>query len=192
MSESELISKLTANGGTYGSGGNQQQQQQQSSNNLDHSGGQEMDIDILQVKTVLESLKTQINRQIFFQQVQDVTVEMPFPSKKEETNNCTTSAPSPDASSLNSTTTTSSSPNNSTSLRISSELMQTDEQQQQSQSEILWWRDTLNFDKCNLALVGFSKGCVVLNQVRLTMFLFKRLLTERNVCLSSSSTSFTI
>lgn len=50
MSESELISKLTANGGTYGSGGNQQQQQQQQSqNNVDHSGGQEMDIDILQV-----------------------------------------------------------------------------------------------------------------------------------------------
>lgn len=66
MSESELISKLTANGGTYGSGGNQQQQQQ-SSNNLDHSGGQEMDIDILQVKTVLESLETQITRHLFFQ-----------------------------------------------------------------------------------------------------------------------------
>lgn len=67
MSESELISKLTANGGTYGSGGNQQQQQQQSSNNLDHSGGQEMDIDILQVKIVKESLETQITRHLFFQ-----------------------------------------------------------------------------------------------------------------------------
>lgn len=31
--------------------------------------------------------------------------------------------------------------------------------------EILWWRDSLNLDKANIALVGFSKGCVVLNQV---------------------------
>lgn len=52
MSESELISKLTANvgGATYVSGVNQQQQQQQSTNNVDHSAGQDMDIDILQVR----------------------------------------------------------------------------------------------------------------------------------------------
>ncbi|XP_053681903.1 mitochondrial protein C2orf69 homolog [Sabethes cyaneus] len=31
-------------------------------------------------------------------------------------------------------------------------------------SEILWWRENLNLDKANLALMGFSKGCVVLNQ----------------------------
>lgn len=28
----------------------------------------------------------------------------------------------------------------------------------------LWWKDNLNLDKANLILVGFSKGCVVLNQ----------------------------
>ncbi|XP_066992811.1 mitochondrial protein C2orf69 homolog isoform X2 [Anabrus simplex] len=28
----------------------------------------------------------------------------------------------------------------------------------------LWWREGLNLDKANLVLVGFSKGCVVLNQ----------------------------
>lgn len=28
----------------------------------------------------------------------------------------------------------------------------------------LWWRENLNLDKANLVLVGFSKGCVVLNQ----------------------------
>lgn len=50
MSETELISKLTAGGPT-----NSQQQQQQSSSvkgdNIDHS--QEMDIDILQVSSGL-------------------------------------------------------------------------------------------------------------------------------------------
>jgi len=28
----------------------------------------------------------------------------------------------------------------------------------------LWWRDNLHLDRTNLSLVGFSKGCVVLNQ----------------------------
>nr|CAD7430402.1 unnamed protein product [Timema monikensis] len=28
----------------------------------------------------------------------------------------------------------------------------------------LWWREGLNLDKANLVLLGFSKGCVVLNQ----------------------------
>uniref|UniRef100_A0A182QR78 Uncharacterized protein n=1 Tax=Anopheles farauti TaxID=69004 RepID=A0A182QR78_9DIPT len=30
--------------------------------------------------------------------------------------------------------------------------------------ELLWWRDNLNLDKASLKLIGFSKGCVVLNQ----------------------------
>lgn len=32
--------------------------------------------------------------------------------------------------------------------------------------DLLWWRDSINLDKANLTLMGFSKGCVVLNQVR--------------------------
>lgn len=31
--------------------------------------------------------------------------------------------------------------------------------------DLLWWRDSINLDKANLTLMGFSKGCVVLNQV---------------------------
>ncbi|XP_068622889.1 mitochondrial protein C2orf69 homolog isoform X2 [Battus philenor] len=31
--------------------------------------------------------------------------------------------------------------------------------------EPLWWREELALDKCRLTLVGFSKGCVVLNQL---------------------------
>lgn len=31
-------------------------------------------------------------------------------------------------------------------------------------TEPIWWRED-NFDKTNLILIGFSKGCVVLNQV---------------------------
>lgn len=32
-------------------------------------------------------------------------------------------------------------------------------------SNPLWWRENLNLDKSKLILIGFSKGCVVLNQV---------------------------
>ncbi|CAG5033786.1 unnamed protein product [Parnassius apollo] len=31
--------------------------------------------------------------------------------------------------------------------------------------ELLWWRNELTLDKCRLTLMGFSKGCVVLNQL---------------------------
>uniref|UniRef100_A0A182SD28 Uncharacterized protein n=1 Tax=Anopheles maculatus TaxID=74869 RepID=A0A182SD28_9DIPT len=31
-------------------------------------------------------------------------------------------------------------------------------------AELLWWRENLNLDKASLKLIGFSKGCVVLNQ----------------------------
>ncbi|CAH2269765.1 jg18963 [Pararge aegeria aegeria] len=34
-----------------------------------------------------------------------------------------------------------------------------------SDSDPLWWRDKLALDECSLTLVGFSKGCVVLNQL---------------------------
>uniref|UniRef100_A0A1Q3F5N5 Uncharacterized protein n=1 Tax=Culex tarsalis TaxID=7177 RepID=A0A1Q3F5N5_CULTA len=58
------------------------------------------------------------------------------------TNNATTSSPS------SSTSSSSSSPSSSTS----------------DINDLLWWRESLNLDKANLALMGFSKGCVVLNQ----------------------------
>lgn len=31
--------------------------------------------------------------------------------------------------------------------------------------DLMWWRENVNLDKTNLVLMGFSKGCVVLNQV---------------------------
>lgn len=31
--------------------------------------------------------------------------------------------------------------------------------------DLMWWRESINLDKTNLILMGFSKGCVVLNQV---------------------------
>jgi hypothetical protein len=40
--------------------------------------------------------------------------------------------------------------------------------QSESASDLLWWRESVNLDKANLTLMGFSKGCVVLNQVRNT------------------------
>ncbi|XP_028160324.1 UPF0565 protein C2orf69 homolog isoform X2 [Ostrinia furnacalis] len=33
------------------------------------------------------------------------------------------------------------------------------------ETDPLWWRDTLSLDETRLTLVGFSKGCVVLNQL---------------------------
>jgi Uncharacterised protein family UPF0565 len=36
---------------------------------------------------------------------------------------------------------------------------------------LLWWRESINLDKANLTLMGFSKGCVVLNQVSELMFI---------------------
>ncbi|XP_032593093.1 UPF0565 protein C2orf69 homolog [Drosophila grimshawi] len=33
-----------------------------------------------------------------------------------------------------------------------------------SENNPLWWRENLNLDKSKLVLIGFSKGCVVLNQ----------------------------
>lgn len=35
----------------------------------------------------------------------------------------------------------------------------------QQHNNPLWWRENLNLDKSKLILIGFSKGCVVLNQV---------------------------
>lgn len=39
---------------------------------------------------------------------------------------------------------------------------------------LLWWRENLNLDKSKLILIGFSKGCVVLNQVciQISIFIF--------------------
>ncbi|XP_036324241.1 UPF0565 protein C2orf69 homolog isoform X2 [Rhagoletis pomonella] len=40
----------------------------------------------------------------------------------------------------------------------------TQQQQPRLNSNPLWWRENLNLDKAKLVLIGFSKGCVVLNQ----------------------------
>ncbi|XP_038221637.1 UPF0565 protein C2orf69 homolog [Zerene cesonia] len=47
----------------------------------------------------------------------------------------------------------------------------------------LWWRDTLTLDKSKLSLVGFSKGCVVLNQL-IYEFHYTKTLTpwDRHMC----------
>lgn len=55
-----------------------------------------------------------------------------------------------------STTISSGSSSNSTSTSIN----------QRDPTDLLWWREGINLDKANLTLMGFSKGCVVLNQVR--------------------------
>lgn len=46
--------------------------------------------------------------------------------------------------------------------------------------DLMWWREGVNLDKANLVLMGFSKGCVVLNQVskRRKLQRFSCLLTD--------------
>ncbi|XP_054725596.1 putative uncharacterized protein DDB_G0271606 isoform X1 [Anastrepha obliqua] len=43
-------------------------------------------------------------------------------------------------------------------------LTQQQQQLTRQNSNPLWWRENLNLDKAKLVLIGFSKGCVVLNQ----------------------------
>jgi Uncharacterised protein family UPF0565 len=40
--------------------------------------------------------------------------------------------------------------------------------------DLMWWREGINLDKANLVLMGFSKGCVVLNQVSEKTSTFQR------------------
>ncbi|KAM8705081.1 hypothetical protein ACLKA7_009528 [Drosophila subpalustris] len=60
--------------------------------------------------------------------------------------------------------------NNSNDCAASQPTLPTQPQQlrpptsQQSDNNPLWWRENLNLDKSKLVLIGFSKGCVVLNQ----------------------------
>ncbi|XP_034486214.1 UPF0565 protein C2orf69 homolog [Drosophila innubila] len=64
--------------------------------------------------------------------------------------------------------------NNSNDCSASQATLSTQQQQQQqlrstpttttSDNNPLWWRENLNLDKSKLVLIGFSKGCVVLNQ----------------------------
>lgn len=59
--------------------------------------------------------------------------------------------------------------------------------------DLMWWRESVNLDKANLVLMGFSKGCVVLNQVRdkrscaMLRTSWKQLETNTNLLLLSSS-----
>lgn len=62
------------------------------------------------------------------------------------------------------TTTTSNSTNNASTSSSSSSSSSSTSSSTTDINELLWWRESLNLDKANLALMGFSKGCVVLNQ----------------------------
>ena len=62
----------------------------------------------------------------------------------------------------------SSSPPTSTTISSTSSSSIT----QRDPTDLLWWREGINLDKANLTLMGFSKGCVVLNQVRNCEFVY--------------------
>lgn len=99
---------------------------------------QDMDIDILQVQ---ETVTVDSNGSIV------------FPTKEDECNSIAVM-----------------------STDLTRELLQTDVQPTSTlnapstsegielQFDSMWWRENLNLDKCKLILIGFSKGCVVLNQ----------------------------
>ncbi|XP_037805613.1 UPF0565 protein C2orf69 homolog isoform X2 [Lucilia sericata] len=52
--------------------------------------------------------------------------------------------------------------NNSNDCSLQQQQQQQSSNQQQQNP--LWWRENLNLDKSKLIIIGFSKGCVVLNQ----------------------------
>lgn len=53
----------------------------------------------------------------------------------------------------------------------------------QSPEQAEWWSQDLDLDMCNLTLIGFSKGCVVLNQF-IYEFHYLKTLTPDNEILS--------
>lgn len=58
--------------------------------------------------------------------------------------------------------------NTSAASKLSNEVRKNNIQQTEkcfAEPNDSWWRDYINIDKAKLSLIGFSKGCVVLNQV---------------------------
>ncbi|CAD7083822.1 unnamed protein product [Hermetia illucens] len=101
-----------------------------------NDGSQDMDIDILQVQDTVTV------------HAEDAMV---FPCR-EETNNVITSIHS------NASATNDIIQNN---IHFSSADCQN---LQMNKNNHMWWKDNVNLDKSKLILIGFSKGCVVLNQ----------------------------
>lgn len=106
-----------------------------------NDGSQDMDIDILQVQDTVTV------------HAEDAMV---FPCR-EETNNVITSIHS------NASATNDIIQNN---MHFSSADCQN---LQMNKNNHMWWKDNVNLDKSKLILIGFSKGCVVLNQVSIRM-----------------------
>lgn len=57
--------------------------------------------------------------------------------------------------------------------------------------DLLWWRESINLDNTDLILMGFSKGCVVLNQVSCNNWIYEQFQLTAFLPLSSLFMSFT-
>lgn len=140
-----------------------------SKNSSGNTSNQDIDIDILQVqdnitvdtdgKLVSSANSDSINNSSYNknQESSETSVIQTEKSQNSESNNknemmLTTSA----------TTTTTSSNEVENNCGSPNQLLSSIQK-----TSPLWWRQNLNLDKSKLILIGFSKGCVVLNQVSL-------------------------
>lgn len=79
-----------------------------------------------------------------------------------------------------------SSPNSASSADVSknSQTSSKNKDSRNSNSNTLWWYDNIALDKAKLILIGFSKGCVVLNQLIYEFHYLKTLTPDDSTMLS--------
>lgn len=154
-----------------------------SSSSTNSDSSQEMDIDIIQVQ---ENVTVDADGAMVFPCAAATTNSLSTATPTTNTTTSKTTITSTDAQQTNNSTNNISPTNvNSTTTATSTNAPQSQvdaqdfntvkntndchHQQHQSRqlNNPLWWRENLNLDKSKLILIGFSKGCVVLNQVSL-------------------------
>lgn len=130
-----------------------------------NDSNQEMDIDILQVQ---ENVTVDSDGAMVFPCSND-SINAPPCTNDETSQNSITPSILHTTDAQEQTSAASASFNNTTGVanecHLQNSLLQASiAHHQQQQRNPLWWRENLNLDKSKLILIGFSKGCVVLNQ----------------------------
>lgn len=122
-----------------------------SKNNSGNTSNQDIDIDILQVQDNITV---------------DTDGKVVTSSNSDSINNSYKVQESTDSSIIKTSNSQSPEQNDKSEMMSSNEVENNQVLPLQKTSP-LWWRQNLNLDKSKLILIGFSKGCVVLNQVSL-------------------------
>ncbi|XP_037945208.1 UPF0565 protein C2orf69 homolog isoform X2 [Teleopsis dalmanni] len=134
-----------------------------SSSSISNDNNQEMDIDILQVQ---ENISVDGENAVLFPNIAGAA---DISKSTDETPTTNSNASNAENISVSNVTATKQHPttaqqNNVQHLNNSNNCTLQIQQQNRSNNNPLWWRENLNLDKSKLVLIGFSKGCVVLNQ----------------------------